>query len=82
MPKVNKQEYDRRTQLLQNYFSAFREKAIEIQEGQKDWFMPLVEEFAHMMASYLKVEDTEDCHCLLSACVLELINNINPKLHV
>ena len=82
MPKVNKQEFDRRTQLVQTYYSEFRDKAIEIQEGQTDWLMPLVEEFGHMIARYLHLNDTYDCHSTLSACVLELTNNINPKLHI
>ena len=82
MPTVNKQEYDRRSQQVQSYYTSFREKAITIQESRKDWLMSLVEEFANMIAGYLSINNTYDCHTTLCACVIELIDNINPKLHL
>lgn len=82
MPTVNKLEYDTKTQLVQKYFSEYRENAILIQESQKDWFTPMVDKFAELSAMYFNVEFTEGCHTMLCACVLELISVINPKMNV
>ena len=82
MPTVNKLEYDTKTQLVQKYFSEYRENAISIQESQKDWFTPMVDKFAELSAMYFNVDFTEDCHSTLCACILQLISAINPKLNV
>lgn len=81
MPTVNKQEYDNKTQLVQKYFSEYRENAITIQESGKDWFTPMVDKFAELTARNFNVEFTTDCHAMLCACVLQLISIINPKLN-
>ena len=82
MPTVSKDEYDRRTKQVQNYYTKYRDRAIEMQEGNKDWFWPLILEFGRMMADDLNAKKTEESYNVLGACVTELISNINPKLGI
>ena len=82
MPTVNKAEYDRKTLLVQKYYSEYRETAIYYQENVKDWFIPLRDKLAEITAKNLNVEFNKDCFTTLAACILELINNINPQLGI
>lgn len=80
MPTVNKNEFDSRTKQVQEYYEKYRNRAIDIQEGQDDWFWPLMQEFGRMMADDLNANKTKASFDTLSACIVELISKINPNL--
>ena len=42
MPYVNKEEYDEKTARFQELFTEYREKAIEVQENNEDWFWKFI----------------------------------------
>lgn len=74
MPTVNKAEYDRKSMLVQEYYSEYRETAIYYQENVEDWFVPLRDKLAELTAKNLNVEPNIDCLMTLVACILELID--------
>lgn len=82
MSSVDEIEYNRRSQLIQDYYLEFRETAIYYQENVEDWIVPLCKKFAEMTAIKLNVDINDDSISTLTACILELINNINPKLKI
>ena len=82
MPLVSKAEYDFRTNLLQEYYSAYRDDAIHIQETQTAWLWPMIKSFSERTARYFEIEPTNDACTTIGACIVELINTINPKLNL
>ena len=82
MQTVTKQEYDNKTNLVQKYYSEYRDAAIIIQESQEEWLYPLLKKFGEMTLSNLNIERTDEAVSTVGACFLELINHINPKLHL
>ncbi len=82
MPYVNKEEYDEKTARFQELFTEYREKAIEVQENNEDWFWKFIYEFADLTAKNMGSENTDDAKKTIGACIEELINTINPKLNI
>lgn len=82
MPYVNKEEYDEKTARFQELFTEYREKAIEVQENNEDWFWKFIYEFADLTAKNMGSENTDDAKKTIGACIVELINTINPKLNI
>ena len=77
MPSVTELQYNLRTELLQRYYLEFRETAIRYQENGGDWFYPLMEEFSHMIAEYLDIQNaSDDCYGVFGACIVTLIERL------
>lgn len=79
MKDVSKAEYDRRSQLIQNCYSEFRDLSIRVQEREKDWFNSWLLETSKLAAEKYNAATDMNSITTIGASIKTLLETIDPR---
>lgn len=79
MTGVSKAEYDRRSRLIQTYYSEIRGLAIQIQKQKKDWYDSWLLETSKMIAEMYNASTDSHSIAVVGASITSLLEIIAPR---